>query len=103
MAIPPIGAAGISGLGPAFQVGSATSPQPAAGSGFGAVLMNALSSLNASQNTAASDEMALATGQTTDVAGVVSDVERASLEMDLATQVRDRSVAAWQQLSQMQM
>ena len=103
MTIPPITPTGISGLGSAFQVGTTNSPAPVGGGGFGNALMSAISSLNATQNAAAANETALATGQTTDVASVVSQVEQASLEMDLATSVRDRAVAAWQQLSQMQM
>lgn len=106
MAVPPITAAGISGLGGEFSiggVGSLAGTGAASGSGFGGILLGQIANLNASQNTASADSVALATGQATDVSAVVAAVEKASLEMQLAVQVRDRAVAAYQSLTQMQM
>jgi flagellar hook-basal body complex protein FliE len=107
MQIPAItsGVAGISGLSGSSLggVGSVQSPSTGSGSGgFGSMLMDAISGLNQSQNTAASDSVALATGQATDVTSVVSDVEKANLEMQLAVQVRNKAVDAYQEIMRMQ-
>ena len=63
----------------------------------------AISNLNDSQNTAASDSVqALATGQASDVTSVVTDVEKATLAMQLAVQVRNKAVDAYQEIMRMQ-
>ena len=95
-------AASVSGLGNVGSVGTVgTSGQTGSG-GFGSMLTDAISSLNQSQNTAASDSVALATGQASDVTQVVTDVEKANLEMQLAVQVRNKAVDAYQELMRMQ-
>ncbi len=97
--------AGISGLSGSSLggVGSVQSPSTGSGSGgFGSMLTDAISSLNQSQNTAASDSVALATGKASDVTSVVSDVEKANLEMQLAVQVRNKAVDAYQEIMRMQ-
>ena len=66
------------------------------------MLTSAISSLNASQNTASSDSVALATGQASDVTSVVTDIEKANLEMQLAVQVRNKVVDAYQEIMRMQ-
>ncbi len=107
MPIPAItpGVAGISGLSGSSLggVGSVQSPSTGSGSGgFGSALTDAISSLNQSQNTAASDSVALATGKASDVTSVVSDVEKANLEMQLAVQVRNKAVDAYEEIMRMQ-
>lgn len=107
MQIPAItsGIAGISGLSGSSLggVGSALSSGSGSGSGgFGSVLTSAISSLNASQNTASSDSVALATGQASDVTSVVTDIEKANLEMQLAVQVRNKAVDAYEEIMRMQ-
>jgi flagellar hook-basal body complex protein FliE len=97
--------AGISGLSGSSLggVGSVQSPSTGSGSGgFGSALTDAISSLNQSQNTAASDSVALATGKASDVTSVVSDVEKANLEMQLAVQVRNKAVDAYEEIMRMQ-
>jgi flagellar hook-basal body complex protein FliE len=93
------------GTGSEFQVGSvdpaATGASSAAGS-FGGMLTQQLSNLNDLQNTAASQSQALATGQATDVTQVVADVEKAALAMQLATQVRNKAVDAYNELFRIQ-
>jgi len=69
---------------------------------FGSMLTDAITSLNDSQNTAASDSVALATGQASDVTSVVTDVEKANLEMQLAVQVRNKAVDAYEEIMRMQ-
>lgn len=109
MQIPAItsGLSGLSGL--SGVTGTANGPggvgsvsAPASGGGFGSMLTDAISSLNDSQNTAASDSVALATGQAGDVTSVVTDVEKANLEMQLAVQVRNKAVDAYEEIMRMQ-
>jgi flagellar hook-basal body complex protein FliE len=99
------GVSGVSGIASSMNadgVGSVSSPSSGSGGGFGSLLTNAISSLNDTQTTAASDSTALATGQASDVTQVVTDVEKASLEMQLAVQVRDKAVDAYQEIMRMQ-
>jgi flagellar hook-basal body complex protein FliE len=72
------------------------------GGGFGSMLTDAISGLNDSQNTASSDSVALATGKASDVTSVVTDVEKANLEMQLAVQVRNKAVDAYEEIMRMQ-
>jgi flagellar hook-basal body complex protein FliE len=93
------------GTGSEFQVGSvgpsATGGTSAAGS-FGSMLTDQISNLNDLQNTAASQSQALATGQAQDVSQVVADVEKAALAMQLAVQVRNKAVDAYNELFRIQ-
>ena len=93
------------GTGSEFQVGavdpSATTGTSAAGS-FGSMLTDQISNLNDLQNTAASQSQALATGQAQDVSQVVADVEKAALAMQLAVQVRNKAVDAYNELFRIQ-
>jgi flagellar hook-basal body complex protein FliE len=96
------------GTGTDFQVGSvdatgagATGGTSAAGS-FGSMLTDQISNLNDLQNTAASQSQALATGQAQDVSQVVADVEKAALAMQLAVQVRNKAVDAYNELFRIQ-
>ncbi len=91
---------------PAFKVpgigSDAIAPSSGAGSGFGAMLSNQLATLNATQNQAAAQSQALATGQAQDVTSVVADVEKAALQIQLATQVRNKAVDAYNEIFRMQ-
>jgi flagellar hook-basal body complex protein FliE len=60
------------------------------GQSFGSALTNAISSLEQSQVTGSNAAQALATGQATDPTQAVTAVENASLEMQLASQVRNK-------------
>jgi flagellar hook-basal body complex protein FliE len=100
MAIPPI-----KPIGAGLSVG-ATSPtqgsQQAGGTGFGNVLGDLIGKLDAGQQQAAQASQDLATGRATDISSVVSQVEKASLEIQLATQVRNKVVDAYNELMRMQ-
>jgi len=92
-------------LGPEFQVGSVggLSATPATGqTSFSGMLQSSLGALNNLQNQAADQSQALATGQATDVASVVTTVEQAALAMQLAVSVRNKAVDAYQELMRMQ-
>jgi flagellar hook-basal body complex protein FliE len=84
--------------GAEWQIGAVEAPAEAgatgsgAGSGFGKML----SGLQATQTDAAQAAQDLATGQATDPTAVVMAVERAQLSMQLASQIRNKSVEAVQ-------
>ena len=103
--IDPVSAAS---LGPEFQIagvgdtGSTAAAGGTAGGSFGSLLSDKIGALNDMQNSAADASQALATGQATDVASVVTTVEQAALAMQLAVQVRNKAVDAYQELMRMQ-
>jgi len=100
----PVGA-----VGNPFKVGPLVENAGAGGSGggtpggkFGEALAKSIDSLDQVQADAAQRTQALATGQATDLSSVVMSVEKASLEVQLATQVRTKATEAFQQIMQMQ-
>jgi flagellar hook-basal body complex protein FliE len=84
--------------GPEWGVGSVApvqDPSQGAGqSGFGGMLSNAISGLDQSQTQAATAAQSLATGTASDPTAVVMQVEKASLAMQLASQIRTKAVEA---------
>jgi flagellar hook-basal body complex protein FliE len=64
------------------------------GSGFGDVLSKTLGQLQAGQDAAAQQAQALATGQASDPTSVVMAVEKAQLQMQLASTLRNKAVDA---------
>jgi flagellar hook-basal body complex protein FliE len=99
-AIPPIG----SDLASVAQdVSSAASPEaPQHGKSFGGFLGEALGKLAEADQQASQQAQLLATGRAQDVSSVVMAVERAGLAFQLATQVRNRAVEAYQDLMRTQ-
>jgi flagellar hook-basal body complex protein FliE len=88
-----------------FQLPALTGPEAApstgGGGGFGKALLDSLNSLDASQADASTQAQQLATGKAQDVTSVVMAVEKASLDLQLATQVRNKSVEAYQEIFRM--
>jgi flagellar hook-basal body complex protein FliE len=88
--------------GPEWSVGGAdpakqaTQPDPTGG--FGSMLSNAVGQLEHTQQAAAAQSQALATGKTQDVTSVVTAVQEASLSMQLAAQVRSKAVEAYSEI-----
>ncbi len=66
----------------------------AEGSSFGDVLSKTLGSLQDGQDQAAQAAQALATGQASDPTAVVMAVEKAQLQMQLASTLRNKAVEA---------
>jgi flagellar hook-basal body complex protein FliE len=101
--IPPLPAAAVPGD---FQLpaldGTAPADAAPAGAGFGQLLGDALGKLGDLHVDAAIQSQALATGQASDVSAVAMSVERASLALQLAAQVRNKTVEAYQELFRMQ-
>jgi flagellar hook-basal body complex protein FliE len=74
---------------------TATQPQGATdGKGFGSFLSSKVGELAKLQDDAASGAQALASGTATDPSSVVMAVEKARLSMQLASQIRTKSVEA---------
>jgi flagellar hook-basal body complex protein FliE len=86
--------------GAEWQMPPIDSPVPAqdSGSDFGGMLSESIQSLQSTQTEAASAGQALASGQASDPTAVVMAVERAQLAMQLAAQIRTKSVEAIQDI-----
>jgi flagellar hook-basal body complex protein FliE len=93
--LPPIGA-----------VAPPAAPAPVSpsggGSGFGAMLSDQLGKLDNLQQQASTSADQLAAGKATDVSSVAMEIERASLALQLAAQVRNKAVAVYEELFRMQ-
>ena len=86
--------------GAEWQIEPVEAPAEAGASGSGFQKM--LSGLQATQTDAAQAAQDLATGQASDPTAVVMAVERAQLSMQLASQIRNKSVEAVQTIFQTQ-
>ena len=94
---------GAPSLGADFKLPALDGPAaPSDGKGFGQMLADQIGHLNEMQKSADAASQALATGQATDVSSVVMEVERASLALQLATQVRNKAVDAYHDIFRMQ-
>lgn len=80
--------------------GGDTATDAVSGSSFGDVLSKTLGSLQAGQDQAAQAAQALATGQATDPTSVVMAVEKAQLQMQLASTLRNKAVDAVHEIFQ---
>ncbi len=92
--VPPVGA-----LGAEFQIPGVAAADPVAGASgaggsFGDMLSQQIGNLTSLQETAASASQSLANGTATDVASVVTAVEKAQLAMQLAGQIRTKGSEA---------
>lgn len=90
----------ISGVGsgqtPAeVEAGAGTGTEPTS---FGDMLAHTLGSLQDGQNQAAQAAQALATGQASDPTSVVMAVEKAQLQMQLASTLRNKAVESVQEI-----
>lgn len=91
-------------VGPEWGIGSigGATETPAAGGGFGGMLGKQLEQLASSQVEATEQAQALATGEAQDPTEVVMAVERARMEMQLATTLRNKGVEVVQELMRTQ-
>jgi flagellar hook-basal body complex protein FliE len=97
------------GLGPEFAIEAPQAAQAAGGTpaapgspGFGEILSDSLGKLQGLLDDASQQSAALAAGQAEDVTSVVMAVERAALGLQLAVQVRNKAVEAYQDVFRMQ-
>lgn len=65
---------------------------------FGTLLGNAIDSINSTQATADASATALITGQSTDLHTVMIDMQKAKTTLDLAVQVRNKTLDAYNEL-----
>lgn len=89
---------GVGGLGPDAQIGTAGAAQP----GFGTQILQQVQNLNNIQGQADQLQQAMAAGENVDVTQVVVAAERAQLSMQLATQMRNQLVTAYNELMRTQ-
>ncbi|MCW2956690.1 MAG: flagellar hook-basal body protein FliE [Thermoleophilia bacterium] len=73
------------------------------GGGFAGILKGKLAELNASQKDSAAATQSIATGTVDDVAQTMMRIEQASVSMQMATQVRNKVLEAYQEVLRMQM
>ena len=99
------------GLGPELAIEAPQAPAAAPGQtgatqatpSFGSVLSESMGKLQGLLDEASQQSAALAAGQAGDVTSVVMAVERAALGLQLAVQVRNKAVEAYQEVFRMQM
>jgi flagellar hook-basal body complex protein FliE len=72
-------------------------------SDFAAMLKDKLTSLNTQQADAASATQDMATGRVDDVAQTMLRIEQANVSLQMATQVRNKVIEAYQEVLRMQM
>jgi flagellar hook-basal body complex protein FliE len=92
--VPPVGALGAELQIPDLSTADPVAGATGAGAGFGDVLAQQIGNLTELQETAASASQSLANGTATDVASVVTAVEKAQLAMQLAGQIRSKGSEA---------
>lgn len=83
---------------PGIGQGAEAAQQTPGAASFGDELTNAIEGLQKTQTDAAGASRALATGQAQDPSEVVMAIERARLSMELASQVRNKAVEAYQEI-----
>jgi len=90
----------LSTLGKEWQIESPTATDGAQqGAGkFGGALTKAISALEDGQNQAASAAQSVVDGSATDISSATMTVERARLEMQLASQVRNKAIQGFEEI-----
>jgi flagellar hook-basal body complex protein FliE len=91
---------GLDGVSAAGGTSAAAGPGPAA-DGFAGMLSQAVGKLNTQLTQADSLQQAAATGQLSDPTVALVETEKADLSLQMATQVRNKLVEGWQELSRM--
>ena len=95
------GLGGAGGVGGGAATGTGAAGGQVGGKSFGNALTKAIDNLNGTMNDASTASQQLATGQASDVSSVVMAVERAQLELQLASQVRNKAVESYQEIFRM--
>jgi flagellar hook-basal body complex protein FliE len=93
-------AGGAKAAGDASAVDAGTSANSS--SGFASMLANKISSLGAEQTSASNEMNAVATGKVDDVAQSMVRIEQANVSLQMATQVRNKVIEAYQDVIRMQ-
>jgi flagellar hook-basal body complex protein FliE len=82
--------------------GPMTTPATGGAGGFASMLSQKLGGVVDLQNQADAASQAVASGQSSDLAGATVAVEKASIAMDLVSAVRNKAVDAYQDVMRMQ-
>ena len=82
---------------------SAASDSGIAGPSFGQTLQAALGTVNDLQNNAGAMATSFATGKTSDIHSVMVASQKASIALDMTTEVRNKIVDAYQEVMRMTM
>ncbi|WML35445.1 flagellar hook-basal body complex protein FliE [Clostridium sp. OS1-26] len=77
--------------------------EESAGSGFGDILKEKLDDVNAKQLNAENSTQKFISGEDTDIHKVMLDTEEAKMSLELAVQIRNKFVEAYQELSRTQL
>jgi flagellar hook-basal body complex protein FliE len=87
-------------LGKEWQIESPTAVDGAqqGGGKFGGALTQAIQGLENGQNEAASAAQSVVDGSATDISSVTMTVERARLEMQLASQIRNKAIQGFEEI-----
>jgi flagellar hook-basal body complex protein FliE len=101
------GIGGVPALSKPEIVGPAGLDGPATGAasgttGFASMLSQKLGGVVDLQNQADAASQAVATGQSSDLAGATTAVEKASIAIDLVSSIRNKAVDAYQDVMRMQ-
>jgi flagellar hook-basal body complex protein FliE len=91
------GASKVGGAGAVDDVKGANSA-----GGFASMLANKLTELNSQQASASNEMNAVATGKVDDVAQSMVRIEQANVSLQMATQVRNKVIEAYQEVIRMQ-
>jgi flagellar hook-basal body complex protein FliE len=81
-----------------IEAPTATDGAQQSGKSFGGALTQAISSLEDGQNQAASAAQSVVDGSATDISSVAMTVERARLEMQLASQIRNKAIQGFEEV-----
>lgn len=95
----PINPQAINPAGAAASAGGAAAP-PVAGKNFMDVLMSSLDEVNRLQGDADQSVQALYSGETDDVAGVFTAVNKAGIAFDLLMEIRNKLIDAYREIEQ---
>ena len=92
----------VGGVDPSLDgVGKAGAAAGGSGGGFGGMLEKAIGSVDQSQQDATKAASQVLTGGPTELASVVAKTQQAELTLQLATQVRNKVVEAYQEIMRM--
>ncbi len=99
-AVSGISGAMLSGLTPVADRGTAAGP--AIGTGFGDAVKSALQNVSDAEREAESIAVAIATGEDRSVSDLMVAASKATLSVELMSQIRNRAVEAYQEIMRMQ-
>jgi len=98
----PVGPVNPFSVGKLVPTGPSSPDSSSGGSGFGRMLADSIGKLDQAQAGANQQVQDLATGKAKDLSTVVMSVEQASLEVQLAAQIRNKAVDAYNDIFRMQ-